>query len=136
MKHRVSRRQFLYASAAAVGAGVALGELPLRALAAPRTAPIPATGVDAPFDHVVVCMMENRSFDHFLGWLPGVDGIQDGLTFLDRNGVAYPTYNLAPDYEGCGYADPNPSWQGGQTQLNGGRMDGFLKTAVPGDTFP
>jgi phospholipase C len=22
-------------------------------------------------DHVVVVMMENRSFDHMLGWLPG-----------------------------------------------------------------
>jgi len=29
---------------------------------------------DAPFDTVVVLMMENRSFDHLLGWLPGADG--------------------------------------------------------------
>ena len=26
--------------------------------------------------HVVILMMENRSFDHFLGWLPGADGHQ------------------------------------------------------------
>ena len=46
-------------------------------------------GKDAPFDTVVVLMMENRSFDHLLGWLPGADGKQEGLTFRgpDREGV-------------------------------------------------
>jgi phospholipase C len=34
--------------------------------------PPAASGID----HVVVVMMENRSFDHFLGWLPGADGRQ------------------------------------------------------------
>ncbi|MET0167046.1 MAG: alkaline phosphatase family protein [Vicinamibacterales bacterium] len=33
----------------------------------------------AKFNHVVVVMMENRSFDHLLGWLPGSDGMQAGL---------------------------------------------------------
>ena len=32
-------------------------------------------------DHIVVVMMENRSFDHFLGWLPGANGQQAGLTY-------------------------------------------------------
>jgi phospholipase C len=31
--------------------------------------------------HVVVLMMENRSFDHFLGWLPKADGETLGLTY-------------------------------------------------------
>jgi len=136
MKSRISRRQFLSASAVA-GAGIVLGDaLNPRALAATRTSSLPPTGAGAPFDHVVICMMENRSFDHFLGWLPGANGTQSGLSFVDTAGVRYPTYNLAPDYEGCGYADPDHSWSGGLTQLDGGRMDGFLKTAVPGDTFP
>jgi phospholipase C len=81
-------------------------------------------------------MMESRSFDHFLGWLPGANGIQSGLSFVDTAGNTHATYDLAPDYEGCGYADPDHSWQGGLTQLDGGMMDGFLKTATPGDTFP
>ena len=34
--------------------------------------------------------MENRSFDHFLGWLPGADGKQAGLTYLDATGVRAP----------------------------------------------
>jgi len=32
-------------------------------------------------DHVVLVMMENRSFDHFLGWLPGANGRQAGLRY-------------------------------------------------------
>jgi len=40
-------------------------------------ASLPA-GRDAPFDHVVLLMMENRSFDHLLGWVPGADGRQAG----------------------------------------------------------
>ena len=141
MSTRLSRRQFLSAGAIA-GAGLVLGDaLAPRALAATRRAVLPASGADAPFDHVIICMMENRSFDHFLGWLPGADGIQAGLTFENTQGVRYPTYNLAADtatadYEGCGYADPNHDWDGGLIQLDGGKMDGFLKTAAPGDTFP
>lgn len=35
---------------------------------------------EAPIDHVVILMMENRSFDHYLGWL-GRDGdyLQNGV---------------------------------------------------------
>src|SRR3954452_1841606 len=32
-----------------------------------------------PIDTFVVLMMENRSFDHYLGWLPNADGHQAGL---------------------------------------------------------
>ena len=136
MTLKVSRRQFLSASAVA-GAGLMLGDaLPAHALGRLRRAALPMSGANAPFDHVVVVMMENRSFDHFLGWLPGANGIQAGLSFVDTLGVRYPTYNLAPDYEGCGYADPNHDWSGGLIQMNGGKMDGFLLTAAPGDTFP
>src|SRR5258708_1494942 len=31
----------------------------------------PATGTTIPIDHVIVLMQENRSFDHYLGHLPG-----------------------------------------------------------------
>ena len=114
----------------------ALGTAPLRgspAFAATRALPTPSA---APFDHVVLLMMENRSFDHFLGWLPHADGRQAGLAYADTKGTVYPTYHLAPDWQGCGYADPDHSWTGGIKQLDGGRCDGFLKTAAPGDTFP
>ena len=41
---------------------------------------------DSGIEHVVFIMMENRSFDHFMGWLPNADGIPpDGLR--DRKSV-------------------------------------------------
>jgi phospholipase C len=44
-------------------------------------------------EHVVVLMMENRSFDHFLGWLPGADG-RLNRTYLSTDGNVYPNYPL------------------------------------------
>jgi len=86
-------------------------------------------------DHIVLVTMENRSFDHFLGWLPNANGIQSGLSFSDTLGNTFPTYQLT-DYQGCGHADPDHSYVGGRVQYDGGKCDGFLKTAPPGDTFP
>ncbi len=78
-------------------------------------------------DHIVVVTMENRSFDHFLGWLPGADGKQSGLSYTDRNGNSYPTWPLAPDYEGCGHPDPDHSYAPDRVAYNSGAMDGFLR---------
>jgi len=75
---------------------------------------------------VVVVMMENRSFDHALGWHPTADGVQDGLSFVDDAGVSQPTTELAPDYQGCGRSDPDHSWSGGRIDFANGAMDGFL----------
>ena len=38
------------------------------------------------------------------------------------------TQRLTPDWQGCGHPDPDHSWEGGRTQLNGGRCDGFLRS--------
>jgi phospholipase C len=81
-----------------------------------------------PIDTFVVLMMENRSFDHYLGWLPGADGRQAGLSYVDKSGKTWATRPLAPDWQGCGHPDPDHSWDGGRGQLDGGRCDGFLKT--------
>ena len=77
--------------------------------------------------HVVVLMLENRSFDHFLGWLPGADGRQAGLTYTDRAGVAHSTHPLAPDYQGCLYSDPDHSYAGGRVEYDNGLNDGWLR---------
>jgi phospholipase C len=115
---------------------------PLRAMEAiatplsagiPRLLPDPAA---APFEHVVVLMMENRSFDHLLGWLPGSNGVQDGLIYADTSGTRYETFPLTDvvqDFQGCGDADPDHGWDGGLEQLNHGLNDGFLRTAPVGD---
>jgi phospholipase C len=89
-----------------------------KALPSPRNLPI---------DTFVVLMMENRSFDHYLGWLPGADGRQAGLQFTDRQGRGHATHRLNGTFQGCGFMDPDHSWDGGRTQLDGGRMDGFLR---------
>src|SRR5262245_54915989 len=79
----VSRRHFLKlaAAAAALPAGATLG-----AAAAPRAKFLFKSQLFG-IEHVVLVMMENRSFDHFLGWLPGADGRQMGLSYPDRAGV-------------------------------------------------
>lgn len=78
-------------------------------------------------DHIVVVTMENRSFDHFLGWLPNANGQQAGLTYTDASGAPHVTYPLAPDYTGCGHPDPDHSYSGSRTAYDGGKMDGFLR---------
>jgi phospholipase C len=86
------------------------------------TLPNPA---DSGLDHIVVVMMENRSFDHLLGWLPGSDGKQAGLSYPDRDGTLRPTHHLA-DFQGCGFSDPDHSYEGGRVEYDDGRCDGWL----------
>ncbi len=93
-------------------------------------------GKDAPFDHVVVLMMENRSFDHLLGWLPGAKGKQAGLSYVDSDGTTSKTWAIGDDPQGCDYADPQHQFGPVEQQINGGKMDGFMKTGPAGDTFP
>src|SRR6185295_7385172 len=78
-------------------------------------------------DHIVVVMMENRSFDHFLGWLEGADGRQRGLVYLDSSGAPHATHRLAPDFQGCGFRDPDHSYAGGRIEYNSGACDGWLR---------
>src|SRR5580765_4819492 len=105
----MDRRGFLR-GAAAVGAGVAASSvLGWRSLARAATAPIGglplplANPNNAPVDHIVVLMMENRSFDHYFGWLTGTNQ----QTYLDENGQPVATHHLSPDYRGCGHSDPD-----------------------------
>jgi phospholipase C len=98
--------------------------------AAGVTLPAPAkSGIE----HVIVVMMENRSFDHFLGWLPHADGEQAGLSYADPQGTTHATFHQT-QYNGCGFTDPDHSYAGGRLQYNGGKMDGFL-TDQANDTF-
>ena len=78
-------------------------------------------------------MMENRSFDHFLGWLPGANGKQAGLTYVDSYGAARSTYHLQ-DFQGCAHPDPDHSFEGGRVEYNNGACDGWLR-AGENDVF-
>ena len=125
----ISRRTFLTTAATAAGS-VALGCSDRPIIAPPRAQliggllPDPAA---SGIEHVIVFMMENRSFDHFLGWLPGADGMQAGLSYADSAGVGHATFPLAPDFQGCAYADPDHSYAGGRVEYNDGACDGWLR---------
>ncbi len=132
------RREFL--QRVAMGAGLAAGmgtvlhpDVLLAQAARTRAVPLPSAR-NLPIDTFVVLMMENRSFDHYLGWLPGADGRQEGLLYADAEGQAQATRPMAPDWQGCDHPDPDHSWEGGREQMNGGRMDGFLRSGA-NDTF-
>jgi phospholipase C len=124
----ISRRQFIAGVAAAAG-GLALSGGRVRAQFASSLPDPDLSGIE----HFVVVMMENRSFDHYLGWTPGADGIQAGLSYVDKNGVARPTRRLQ-EYRGCAHPDPTHSYDGGHTAYNDGGCDGWLR-AGSNDTF-
>ncbi len=90
-----------------------------------------------PFDHVVVMMMENHSFDNLLGAL-AISGqpLADGLSF-DAAGVAQ---NSNPGADGpvrsfafqSTAQGPHVSqtWNATHMQINGGAMDGFVRSVA------
>jgi phospholipase C len=128
-----TRRDFLMRTAAGAGLAAGLGltldpdTVIAEAARRQRRVALPSPR-NLPIDTIVVLMMENRSFDHYLGWLPGADGRQAGLSFTDAHGVKHATHRLVDFYQSCGFLDPDHSWEGGRTELDGGRMDGFLRS--------
>jgi phospholipase C len=137
----LTRRGFLAgtAGAAAILATSAAGgsstEAHAAQLAAAKRAPVGELPdpEESGIDHIVVVMMENRSFDHYMGWVPGADGRQAGLTFTDADGNAHDTHHLTVPW-GCGFQDPDHSYAGGRVEYNGGACDGWLR-AGDNDVF-
>ena len=89
--------------------------------------------------HIVVLMMENRSFDHMLGSLsavnPKIDGITDQLSNPDTTGALIKPQALA-DYQGQLDPDPDHHFPAVDLQIFGGdtsagrtpNMQGFVKS--------
>src|SRR6202451_4353397 len=124
----LNRRKFLQIAAVSSGLAITGTDLLSQAVANASTT-VRADGSRG-IKHIVILMMENRSFDHFLGWLPGADGRHD-LRFVSAvDGNTYPNYPLAPDFQGCGYSDPDHSWEAWLVQHNGGQMNGVLQRAT------
>jgi phospholipase C len=76
--------------------------------------------------------MENRSFDHFLGWMPelpaysgNVAGTQN-VVYPTRSGGSQSTWYLSTDTMGCVYKDPDHSWSGARIEYDSGKCDGWL----------
>ena len=134
------RREFLQRTAVAAGAGVGLAAtldaetLVAEAARRQRRVRLPSPR-NMPIDTFVVLMMENRSFDHYLGWMPEADGRQGGLGYKGPDGKRQQTHLLTPDFQGCGHPDPGHGWESGRAQFNNGRMDGFLADGSGNDEF-
>src|SRR3954452_25394426 len=115
----ITRRQLL--AGAAVGAtAAATGSAIARPATGAATAlPDPKT---SGLDHIVFVCMENRSFDHFLGWLPGADGKQAGLQYPDDKGALHATHTLT-ERQGCGFNDPDHSYEAGRIHFSRGKLN-------------
>ena len=83
-------------------------------------------------DHVVVVMLENRSFDHTLGYLslsgrrPEIDGLRPGLA-NQYQGRTYPVHHLGATALGM---DPDHSAGAIDRQIADGEMSGFVASAA------
>jgi phospholipase C len=133
----MNRRQFnqtaLFAGGAALIGSVAWRfGAPNQALA--QTLPSLPSPDTSGIEHIVSVTMENRSFDHFFGWMPSADGQQAGLSYVDNSGVTHATHSLSGDNTGCPGADPDHSYAGSRIAYNGGKMDGFLRDSS-NDTY-
>jgi phospholipase C len=99
-----------------------------------------ATGLDR-LKHIVVLMMENRSFDHMLGSLKAVNPKIDGLTGAEANPDTTPAQNPVPvkplaEFQGQLDPDPDHHFPAVDIQIFGGdknpnrtaNMQGFVKS--------
>jgi phospholipase C len=85
-------------------------------------------GAEIPIRHWFVLMQENRSFDHYFGTMPGVEGLPEaGATNPDTDGSPISTFHQT-DY--C-TEDTHHSWSAGHQQWNDGANDGFVRNNNP-----
>lgn len=143
---RIERRKFLKGAAALSTLAMMETSSIAKALVGPwhrGVGGMPPANV--PLETIVVTMMENRSLDHYLGWMgPVIDGVQNQSfpTALDTtggcrsNGSAFPvsdpteqkTYPLTGH---CLGSDPDHGWTGSRVEFNGGQMNGFYHQNQP-----
>jgi phospholipase C len=76
---RISRRDWLRKLGKATAAGWGLGLFPLSIQKALAVPPAKGTGTIEDVQHVVILMLENRSFDHYFGTMSGVRGFGDRI---------------------------------------------------------
>ena len=86
-------------------------------------------GDELPFDHVVLVMQENRSFDHYFSQLShgGVHVASNFATNPDADGVPVRRYH---ESRYC-LKDVNHGWSGSFREFNGGKNDGFVVANDP-----
>jgi phospholipase C len=105
------------ASAGRTGCGFARGAMPWETVG--EEFPI---GEDIPIRHFIILMQENRSFDHYFGAMPGVEGLDGAQPNPHADGTPVDAFHTD---EYC-VADPHHSWSGAHHQWNDGANDGFV----------
>lgn len=98
--------------------------------------PLPTTPKEllGNIEHIVVLMMENRSFDHFLGSLARdaaypARAVVDGLKGTESNPSSDGTTEVALfKLTNFTPVDPPHDWDSEHTQFNGGKNDGFVRS--------
>jgi phospholipase C len=136
-----SRREFLERTAFAAGIAGAAGLsadtiLAQAAQASAQFRPLPKPR-NVPIDHFVLLMMENRSYDHYFGWLKGYSDARQNQKYPDADGHLVATRHASTlgtngvEWKGCGHPDPGHGWTSGRAQLNGG----FLAPGSGNDEF-
>ncbi len=133
--------------------GVVGGSAPSSAASTLPGSVLSAGASECPIDTVVIVMMENRSFDHYLGWLGDddayleagrtrygssffVDGLVDqsfpnvlGQLVATRSADSYSPEKV--ETRGCMFGDPGHTWDAGRAQ----RDSGFLGPGSNNDEF-
>jgi phospholipase C len=93
----------------------------------------------SPVEHVIVLMLENRSFDHLLAYsgIPGLNGVDTSKTNPGQRGVNVPMSNGAPDRM---TSDPHHEFEDVDRQMYGAprgtpqrpmTLDGFVASSGP-----
>jgi len=89
--------------------------------------------------HIVVLMMENHSYDNYLGMLAGrgeglplgPDGAPSAVNFLP-NGQAFPAHHMPSTTQASG--NPTQTWHASHLQYDDGACDGFARSVA--ETLP
>ncbi len=141
MSAGLTRREMLRA-AAITGAGAGLAGLAADPLLSPVLAAAPRRGTLKDIEHVVVLIQENRSFDHYFGTFPGVDGFgspaakrvfaQPGYPVSGFNGELLPFHLNTAGQPQC-FPDITHDWGPQHQSWNGGAMDGFVRAHLAVD---
>ena len=146
-----TRRSFIRTSsfalaAAGIGAGAVWPAGAAASIRQPDSLPDPLRPPGTPtpllpFDHIVVVMMENHSFDNLLGALArSGQPAADGLSFtsagiaLNSNPGADGTVASFPFASTAQGANVSQTWNATHEQIDGGAMDGFVNSV--GSTQP
>lgn len=92
--------------------------------------------------HIIFEVQENRSFDNYFGMLGpyrvskglpnSVDGLNLSTKLLDSSGVAVKPFH----FQTVCHENLSPYWNEAHVDVDGGKMDNFLKTALPSTIDP